>query len=42
MGLFDYLFKSEEERAKEKRLKDALKRADEAIENAEKVLKRKY
>jgi len=38
MGLFDFLFKSKEERAKEKRVNDVLKRTDDFIERTEKML----
>ena len=38
MGLLDFLFKSKEERRKEKRVKDVLKRADDAIEQTERML----
>ena len=38
MGLLDFLFKSKEERRKEKRVKDVLKRADDFIEQTEKML----
>ena len=38
MGLFDFLFKSKEERAKEKRVYDVLKRTDDFIERTEKML----
>lgn len=40
MGLFDFLFKSKEERAKDKRVKDVLKRTDDFIERTEKNLMR--
>lgn len=39
MGLFDFIFKSKEEREKEKRVKEALKRADDVIERTERLLK---
>lgn len=38
MGLFDFIFKSKEERRKEKRVKDVLKRTDKFIEDTEKML----
>lgn len=38
MGLFDFLFKSKEEREKEKRVKDVLERTDDFIERTEKIL----
>ena len=38
MGLFDFLFKSKEEREKEKRVNDVLKRTDDFIERTEKML----
>lgn len=38
MGLLDFLFKSREERRKEKRVKDVLKRTDDFIERTEKML----
>ena len=38
MGLFDFLFKSREERKKEKRVNDVLKRTDDFIERTEKML----
>lgn len=38
MILFDYLFKSKEERAKEKHVNDVLKRTDDFIERTEKML----
>lgn len=38
MGLFDFLFKSKEERRKEKRVKDVLKRTDDFIERTERML----
>lgn len=38
MGLFDFLFKSKEERAKEKRVKNVLKKTDDLIERTEKML----
>ena len=38
MGLFDFLFKSKEERAKEKRVNDVLKKTDDFIERTEKML----
>lgn len=38
MGLFDFIFKSKEERRKEKRVKDVLKRTDKFIEETEKML----
>ena len=38
MGLFDFLFKSKEERAKDKRVNDVLKRTDYFIERTEKML----
>lgn len=38
MGLFDFLFKSKEERAKDKRVKDVLKKTDDFIERTEKML----
>ena len=37
-GLFDFLFKSKEEREKEKRVKDVLERTDDFIERTEKML----
>lgn len=38
MGIFDFLFKSKEERAKEKRVNDVLKKTDDFIERTEKML----
>ena len=38
MGLLDFLFKSKEERKKEKRVKDVLKRTDNFIEQTERML----
>lgn len=38
MGLFDFLFKSKEERKKEKRVNDVLKHTDDFIERTEKML----
>lgn len=38
MGLLDFLFKSKKERARDKEVKDVLKRADELIERTEKML----
>jgi len=38
MGLFDFLFKSKEQRAKEKRVNDVLKKTDDFIERTEKKL----
>ena len=38
MGLFDFLFKSKEERTKEKRVNDVLKKTDDFIERTEKML----
>lgn len=38
MGLFGFLFKSKEERRKEKRVNDVLKRTDDFIERTEKML----
>ena len=38
MGLFDFLFKSKEERAKTKRVNDVLKRTDDFIERTERML----
>lgn len=38
MGLLDFLFKSKEERRKEKRVKDVLKRTDDFIERTERML----
>ena len=38
MGLLDFLFKSREERRKEKRVKDVLKRTDDFIERTERML----
>ena len=38
MGLLDFLFKNKEERRKEKRVKDVLKRTDEFIERTERML----
>ncbi len=38
MGLLDFLFKSKEERAKEKRVNDVLKHTDDFIERTEKML----
>lgn len=38
MGFFDFLYKSKEERAKEKRVKDVLKRTDDFIERTERML----
>lgn len=38
MGLFDFLFKSREQRKKDKRVNDLLKRTDKFIEGTEKML----
>ena len=38
MGLFDFLFKSKEERSKDKRVKEVLKKTDDFIERTEKML----
>ena len=38
MRLLDFLFKSKEERAKDKRVNDVLKRTDDFIERTEKKL----
>lgn len=38
MGLYDFLFKSKEERAKEKCVNDVLKRTDDFIKRTEKML----
>lgn len=38
MGLFDFLFKSREQRKKDKRVNDFLKRTDKFIEDTEKML----
>lgn len=38
MGLLDFLFKSKEERRKEERVKDVLKRTDDFIERTERIL----
>ena len=38
MGLYDFLFKSKEQRAKEKRVNDVLKRTDDFIERTGKML----
>ena len=38
MGLLDFLFKRKEERRKEKRVKDVLKRTDDFIERTERML----
>lgn len=38
MGLLDFLFKSKEERRKEKRVKDVLKRTDAFIDRTERML----
>lgn len=38
MGLLGFLFKSKEERAKDKRVKDVLKKTDDFIERTEKML----
>ena len=38
MGLFDFLFKSKEQCAKEKRVNDVLKKTDDFIERTEKML----
>ena len=38
MGLNDFLFKSKEERAKDKRVKDVLKKTDDFIERTENML----
>lgn len=42
MGLLDFIFKSFEERKKEKRVKDVLKRTDKFIKEAEDLLDKKY
>ncbi len=38
MGLLDFLFKSKEEREKEQRVKDVLKKTDDFIERTERML----
>lgn len=38
MGLFDFLFKSREQRKKDKRVNNLLKRTDKFIEDTEKML----
>jgi len=38
MGLLDFLFKSKEEREKDRRAKDVLKQTDDFIERTEKML----
>lgn len=38
MGLFNFLFKSREQRKKDKRVNDLLKRTDKFIEDTEKML----
>ena len=38
MGIFDFLFKSNEQRAKEKRVNDVLKKTDDFIERTDKML----
>lgn len=38
MGLFDYIFKSKEQREKDRKLKDTLKRTDDFIERTERML----
>ena len=38
MRLFDFLFKSKDQRKKEKHIKDVLKRTDDFIERTEKML----
>ena len=38
MGLFDFLFKSREQRKKDKRVDDLVKRTDKFIEDTEKML----
>lgn len=38
MGLFDFLFKSREQRKKDKRVNDLLKHTDKFIEDTEKML----
>lgn len=38
MGLFDYIFKSKKDREQDKRVKDALNRADDLIERTERML----
>ena len=38
MGLFDFLFKSREQRKKDKRVNDLPKRTDKFIEDTEKML----
>lgn len=38
MRWFDFLFKSKEQRAKEKRVNDVLKKTDDFIERTEKML----
>lgn len=40
MGLLDGLFKSKKQREQDKRVKDALDRADRAIDQAEDLLRR--
>lgn len=42
MGLLDFIFKSFEERKKEKRVKDVLKRTDKFIKETEDLLDNKY
>lgn len=38
MGLFDFIFKSREERRKEKAVRDVLRRTDDFIEKTERML----
>lgn len=38
MGLLDFLFKSKEEREKDKRIEDVLQRTDDFIERTERML----
>ena len=38
MGLFDFIFKSREERRKEKEVRDVLRRTDDFIEKTERML----
>ena len=38
MGIFDYIFKSKKEREQDKRVNDALNRADDIVERTERML----
>ena len=42
MGLLDFLFKSKEERRKEKRVREVLQHTDDFIEQTERVFKGRH